>query len=97
MEEWERRARLRIDEAAEVRRFVEAKAREAEAGAREVEARAALQRADTARLTEENRINQINRANSQMDGYLMAVAQNRVQQEESITAHVREILERTQQ
>lgn len=88
MKAWERRARIRIEESAGVRRFVEAKARE-------VEARSSLQRASTAHLSAETRVKEIERYNSRIDGYLMEVTRQRTQWVEAKTAHVSTILRGT--
>lgn len=85
MKEWERRVRLRITETAEVRRFVEAQARKAEA-------EVSLQRATTNHLSIETQVKELDRRNNAMDNFHMEVAHQRLERVEANAKHVKEIL-----
>lgn len=85
MREWERRARLRIEESAEIRRFVEAQARK-------TEAESSLRRSETNQLTVETEVKELERRNNAVDNFRMEVARQRVDRVEANTKHVRAVL-----
>lgn len=85
MREWERRARLRLQESTEIRRFVEAQARK-------TEAEASLRRSEISKLTVETEVKELERRNNAVDNFHMEVARQRLEREESNKKHVRAVL-----
>jgi septal ring factor EnvC (AmiA/AmiB activator) len=85
MRDWERRVRLRTEESAEIRRFVEAQARK-------TEAESSLRRSETNQLTVEAEVKELERRNNAVDNFRMEVARQRVDRVEANIKHVRAVL-----
>ncbi|MFJ2619298.1 hypothetical protein [Glutamicibacter sp. NPDC087344] len=85
MKVWERKIRLRIEESAEIRRFLEAQARK-------TEAESSLCGVEARKLIVETAIKEIERRNNALDNFYMEVARQRADQVETNKKHIAAIL-----